>query len=167
MVGMGAGADSRPGSSPEEVLAALDGAIGVPLGPEAGAEAVLAVAGHAAAADERLRGVSGVRALLARPDLRAAVIARLDVLDGRVAAIEERLGSEAAKPAALEALNPALVTVRDALWAIRRDRLRTADAVLDFGGRDAGAAAVAAYTAVQMALSAIDRLEVRGRDSAG
>jgi glucosamine--fructose-6-phosphate aminotransferase (isomerizing) len=161
------GPDGRPASSPEEILAALDGAIGVPLGPHAGAEAVLAVAGHAAAADERLRGIPGVRALLARPDLRAAVTARLDVLDGRVAAIEARLESEAAQPADLEALNAALVTVRDALWAIRRDRLRTAGAVLDLGGRDAGPAAVAAYTAVQMALSAIDRLEVRGRDSAG
>ncbi len=39
--------------------------------------------------------------------------------------------------------------------------------MLDLAGRDAGPAAVAGFTAVQLALSAIDRLEVRGRDSAG
>ena len=53
------------------------------------------------------------------------------------------------------------------LWAIRKDRLRTAAAVADLAGRDAGEAALAGFTAVQLALSAIDRLEVRGRDSAG
>ena len=160
------GPDGGAAASPDEILAALDRAVAVPLASEVTAGGVLAVARHAAAADEHLRGVAGVRALLARPDLRAAVTARLDVLDERVAAIDRRLEAEAG-PADVEALNAALVTLRDALWAIRRDRLRTADAVLDFAGRDSGPAAVAAYTAVQMALSAIDRLEVRGRDSAG
>ncbi len=53
------------------------------------------------------------------------------------------------------------------MWAVSRDRLRTAVAVLDLAGRDAGDASVAGYLAVQQALSAIDRMEVRGRDSAG
>ncbi|HKA02722.1 MAG TPA: SIS domain-containing protein, partial [Acidimicrobiales bacterium] len=160
------GPDGRPASSPDKILGALDAAVAEPLGAEADPGAMLAVAAHVAAADTLLRGVPGVRALLARADLRAAVVARLDVLDARVAAIEEQLEAEGG-PSDLEAVNAALVNLRDALWAVRRDRLRTADAALDFGSRDASPGAVAAYTAVQMALSAIDRLEVRGRDSAG
>ena len=53
------------------------------------------------------------------------------------------------------------------LWQLRRDRLRTASAVADLAGRDAGSAALAGYLSIQQALSAIDRMEVRGRDSAG
>ena len=51
--------------------------------------------------------------------------------------------------------------------AVRKDRLRTAEMVGRFAGRDAGESAVAAYLTIQQALSAIDRMEVRGRDSAG
>jgi len=48
-----------------------------------------------------------------------------------------------------------------------QDRLRTARLVRDLAGRDAGIAAVAGYLTIQQAFSALDRLEVRGRDSAG
>ena len=67
----------------------------------------------------------------------------------------------------MEQLNAALVRAKDALWALRHDRLRTARAVADLAGRDATPSALAGFAAVQIALSAIDRLEVRGRDSAG
>ncbi len=58
----------------------------------------------------------------------------------------------------------------DALWCLREDRLATASAVADFLGADASGATeelVAAWWSIQVALSALDRLEVRGRDSAG
>ena len=61
-----------------------------------------------------------------------------------------------------EALNRALALVRDRLWALRRDRLRTADAVALLAGDLRTAAAIDGYLSVQIALSAIDRLEVRG-----
>jgi len=58
----------------------------------------------------------------------------------------------------------------DAIWSIREDRLATAAAVADLLGADAVEATedvVAGWWAIQVALSALDRLEVRGRDSAG
>src|SRR5207253_10345497 len=67
----------------------------------------------------------------------------------------------------LEQVDAALVRVRDATWAIERDRLRTAAAVESLAGRGAGLAALGAYLSVQQTLAALDRLEVRGRDSAG
>ena len=56
---------------------------------------------------------------------------------------------------------------RDAVWAVGRDRLRAAREVAALAGADPSVAALEAFFSVQVALSAIDRLEVRGRDSAG
>ena len=151
------------------LLAQLDAAVAA-----AGGFSTLAGAAAAAeAADTALRGVPGVRSLLADAWLPAALVARLDRLDAEVARIEGELDSgDAPAPVSpgspdVEAVNAALVRLKDALWAIRHDRLRTAQAVGDLAGPDAGVAALEAYTSVQTALSAIDRLEVRGRDSAG
>ena len=63
--------------------------------------------------------------------------------------------------------------MRDGLWSVGRDRLRAARAVSDLlsgvglSTGSASPAAVEAYLSVHQALSALDRLEVRGRDSAG
>ncbi len=67
----------------------------------------------------------------------------------------------------LEDVNAALVRARDAVWAVGRDRLRAAREVAALAGADPSGAALEAFFSVQVALSAIDRLEVRGRDSAG
>ena len=65
-------------------------------------------------------------------------------------------------------MNAAMITCKDALWAIRNDRIGGARAIVDLvGGVPSGAGALDAFHAIQIALSAIDRLEVRGRDSAG
>ena len=118
--------------------------------------------------DALLKGVPGVHALIGRHELVAAITARLDQIDGRASAREAELEADGVlTPDELELANAELIAVRDALWAVRKDRLRTAEAVAALAGRDAGEAAVAAYLSVQQALSAIDRLEVRGRDSAG
>ena len=61
-------------------------------------------------------------------------------------------------------------SLADALWCLREDRLVAASAVADFLGDGAASASegiVAAWWSIQVALSALDRLEVRGRDSAG
>jgi hypothetical protein len=70
-------------------------------------------------------------------------------------------------PDELERRGAASIALRDVLWSLRHDRLRTARDVAALAGRGAGEGAVAGYLAIQQSLSAIDRLEVRGRDSAG
>lgn len=125
------------------------------------------VAGRFEAVDRLLRGTPGVRALLGSPTLAG----RLDDACGdawdAVLAREEELDAATVDPSHLEHINAAVIRLKDAIWAIRRDRIRTAAAVADLTGTDAGPAAVDACAAIQAALSAIDRLEVRGRDSAG
>ncbi|MGH9119538.1 MAG: SIS domain-containing protein [Acidimicrobiales bacterium] len=119
-------------------------------------------------ADTLLRGVPGVRALLAAPDLAAAVDRLTAEIDVQVVRLDRALDEATAIGGAeLETLNAGMVRLKDAAWAIRRDRLRTAAAVAALARPGAGPAAVEAFTSIQVALSAIDRLEVRGRDSAG
>ncbi|HEY2814256.1 MAG TPA: SIS domain-containing protein [Acidimicrobiales bacterium] len=120
------------------------------------------------AANARLSGVAGVEALLQSPDLRAAIAHHTAQISSAVADIDARLdaGEDIALDR-LERINAALARVKDARWAIAKDRLRTAEAVGDLLDGSTSRAAVEAFTSVQIALSAIDRLEVRGRDSAG
>ena len=66
-----------------------------------------------------------------------------------------------------EELNVALVALKDAWWAIDRDRLNSARAVMDLTAELGPVENLSGWWAIQVALSSLDRLEVRGRDSAG
>ena len=107
-------------------------------------------------------------ALIGRYELGVGIAARLDQLDAA-----HRRGRESHRversldPDEQERIATELIDLRDAMWAVRYDRLRTAREVEALVGRDSTVAAIAGYLAVQQSLSALDRLEVRGRDSAG
>ena len=155
---------------PATVLGGLDQAMGVLSG--SGPALLSGLAGAASAVEEvdaLLRGAAGLQALLGGDGLRAAVAERIAAVDARIAAIDLALdaGELDVAPGGLEAVNASLVRLKDAAWAIGRDRLRNAEAVADLAGEGAGLAAIEGYASVQVALSALDRLEVRGRDSAG
>ena len=131
-----------------------------------------------AAADEvgavalTLRGPLGAGALIADPIAAVAFEHRAAELAERLLAIEARLdsaaGDETADADDIEARNAALIELKDAVWALRWDRLATARAIDELAARGPiGRGALAAYHSIQVALSALDRLEVRGRDSAG
>ena len=116
-------------------------------------------------ADRLLGGVPGLLALDRDPSLVGRVTATLAVAPGLLVGFEEVLGESTD----VEEANAALVRVRDALWSITRDRLGTHVGVASLRSAapapsDAG---LAVLLSTQQALSAIDRLEVRGRDSAG
>ncbi len=121
--------------------------------------------------DRQLRGVPGLRCLLDAPDLARKAGTRLTSLQERITKFESTLDQDAAATAPddeLERRNGALVRLKDALWAVLRDRLPNATAVRDLAGPgDLSPNTIAAYASIQTALSALDRLEVRGRDSAG
>ncbi|MSX95738.1 MAG: glucosamine-6-phosphate synthase, partial [Actinobacteria bacterium] len=131
-----------------------------------------------AAADQLLGGVAGVRALLEAPGLRASIVTLIDGLARQIVELENRLDSDANGHVALvgvelERLNAAVVNLKDAVWAVQRDRLRAAAGVaglldgVSTAGEPFHPAAVAVALSIHQALSALDRLEVRGRDSAG
>ena len=165
IVGVVSRPPTRPVPAAGEIIGGLDEAL-------AACPDVAGVVARAAASDALLRGLPGVLALTASVDLVASIVARLDQLDAFAAEVEARLDANddptgVLDAAALEQANADLIALKDALWAIRHDRLRTARLVGDLAGRDATDAATQGYLSIQQGLSAIDRLEVRGRDSAG
>jgi glucosamine--fructose-6-phosphate aminotransferase (isomerizing) len=160
IVGIVSRPPTRPTPSAEEVLAPLDAAI-------RSAGDLDTLTHEVAAVDRMLRGLPGVLALVDRHELVSAITTRLDELDSVVADAERALEASDVDADELEVAGARLIAARDVLWAVRHDRLRTAHAVAALAGRDASESALAGYLAVQQALSAIDRLEVRGRDSAG
>lgn len=131
------------------------------------------VAGFARAADaladlnRDLLGTPGIRSML-DPKVRELLADKVGAIEARIAQVEGDLDRGALpEHVSLEALNHSLVLLKDATWSIVRDRLRTADAVETLGKEGLENDGVEIYTSIQLALSAIDRLEVRGRDSAG
>ncbi len=138
---------------------------------------LVAACGRAAdrleAGDALLRGTAGVWALVHDRRLLAEVEGLTAQVGEAIKDIEAGLDADPrghdgdGEHDPLEAVNAAVVRLKDAVWSIERDRVRTARAVADLAGSEPGWASTEAYTAIQQALSAIDRLEVRGRDSAG
>jgi glucosamine--fructose-6-phosphate aminotransferase (isomerizing) len=115
-----------------------------------------------------LRDGGGVALLVRDQDLSIRVRATCATVRDWIAAIDARLDDESvATGGSLEEVNAALLALRDGVWAVERDRLPTADRVRELVGPGAGWSAVEIGTSIQQALAALDRLEVRGRDSAG
>src|SRR5918994_2875863 len=165
----------RPGDRtappPDAVAGPLDEAVAALASALPLLEACETAAGLVEGADALLTGTDGVHALGHDRQLLGKVEGLTATLADAVAGVEKQLDADAAAagadPAALELVNAAVVRLKDAVWAVGQDRVRTAKAVADLAGSEPGWAATEAYTSIQQALSAIDRLEVRGRDSAG
>ncbi len=150
------------------LVAALDDALGLLATVDPGA--LSAAAERVEAVDAELRGTPGVRCLLGDRAGIDTLEHRAEALQHAIDAIEAGLDAQQPgdlSPGGWEQLNAAVVRVKDAVWSVGRDRLRTARAVGELAGGDAGTAAIEAFTSVQVALASLDRLEVRGRDSAG
>ncbi|MGA1258663.1 MAG: SIS domain-containing protein [Ilumatobacteraceae bacterium] len=127
------------------------------------------IAESAARVDAALRGDAGMWLMAGNREFLTGLVSRLDRLDAHILDADRELEAADASvgAAALERSANALTSVRDTAWALRKDRIRTAQAVDAMAGAGASRSAISAYLSVQQALSAIDRLEVRGRDSAG
>src|SRR4051812_46195535 len=92
------------------------------VGLERAAKAVAGV-------DAALRGVPGVQALVGDPTLAQMLAERVGGVEARVHALEQALDQGDLRPEEgdVEAVNAAVVRLKDACWALLRDRLRNAD----------------------------------------
>ncbi|MFY9398284.1 MAG: SIS domain-containing protein [Desulfomonilia bacterium] len=85
---------------------------------------------------------------------------------------EERLLEQAAASFTTretEVLNQQLIALKDLSWALSKDVLANQEKIRDLSGnsRDLGPEAFEKYQRLNFTLNALDRLEVRGRDSCG
>jgi glutamine---fructose-6-phosphate transaminase (isomerizing) len=117
--------------------------------------------------DSLLSGVPGLRCLLGDADLVVRLEHECRIYEAAIADLETGLEAAGLDAAGHERINARLLALKDAVWAIGRDRIRTARGVDELGGGDGSLGALETLLSVQEALSSLDRLEVRGRDSAG
>ena len=153
---------TRETPTADQILGGLDAAL-------AARPYALAVAAQAGAVNSMLKGLPGVLALAGQVDLVASITSRTDQLMAFAAEIEAGLDSNDAglDADAQERASADLITLKDSVWTIANDRLRTVREVTALAGPAASTSSLAGYLVVQQAFSSIDRLEVRGRDSAG
>ena len=112
--------------------------------------------------DAQLRSVPGLRLLLQDRSVAGVLTHRCDQILATVQEIESTLESESKLDTAdLEQRNHELNRIRDALWAITRDRLRAADSVAELSNNATTPSALETFLSVHQALASLDRLEVR------
>ena len=165
---------SRPAPLPDSVLRRLQTVLDRLASErvERDENTLLEVAAELESIDRELKGTAGVACLLAEPGLAIgdAVEAKATAIKAVLVTIEARLDAGAASlsPGDLERINAVLVRLNDAVWAIGQDRVRTARGIAELAATSCPARpALEAFWAIEVALSSLDRLEVRGRDSAG
>ena len=164
--------DDRDDLDGDEIRGALDAVadgIGSIGGDDRLAEGLKSAAERLGAIDLELRTMPGVRTLVGDPTLLAELALKIEGIDALTTAIETRLdaGELDLTDDLVEPVNAAMVPLKDAVWAIRRDRIRAGRSIAELTGPSPSRSLVAGYWSVHVALSSIDRLEVRGRDSAG
>jgi glucosamine--fructose-6-phosphate aminotransferase (isomerizing) len=159
----------RPGTAAAPGLPDLVSRACAPdLEPDPSVDALASCAEALGYVDRKLRGPAGARALIGDPVSARALADRVADVERWVVEVENHLdrAAPATGPEQVEAFNAGIVAVRDAAWALGHDRLRVAEAVSAMAG-DVPDHAVDAYWSIEIALAALDRLEIRGRDSAG
>ncbi|MGY9072172.1 MAG: SIS domain-containing protein [Acidimicrobiales bacterium] len=165
--------DSRPALAPDTILNTLTGIRDdfVHAGSDLVALAAWLpeAARRLASVDDLLRSMPGVRLLTLDLAVCNTVAGLCAEIQESVLGVEQQLDALAPGEggASLEQVNAALIEVKDNLWAVQRDRVRNARAIVDLASGSPKSSAVPGLWSIQAALSSIDRLEVRGRDSAG
>ncbi len=146
-----------------EILVLLDAAL------DAGAKSDIDQLAQAVTmADKLLRGDAGQLCMADNHQLIASMTSRIDQLDAIVVAYEQSIEKSAGlqTESSQHALNE-IIRAKDAIWELRNDRIRMAKLVDALAGQGASESARSGYFSIQQAFSGLDRLEVRGRDSAG
>ncbi|MHC4958618.1 MAG: SIS domain-containing protein [Planctomycetota bacterium] len=116
-----------------------------------------------------LRGFPGLNSLLGSNEATDVLKAAVDRLGEGVSRFEQLLDQQAAGLGSrrVEHLNALLMRAKDAQFTLLRDRLGNLDKVRGLAAGSSNGGHLRAAYDVNVALNALDRLEVRGRDSAG
>jgi len=106
------------------------------------------------------------------PEIEETLRSRAAFLEGLLTAEEQWIDIQAGRfsTADLERIMSHLIRLKDAVWALHRDVLSTLDGVREFNGGNEFPLSGESFRKIRkilLLLNALDRLEVRGRDSAG
>ncbi|MCH1512070.1 MAG: SIS domain-containing protein [Acidimicrobiales bacterium] len=117
--------------------------------------------------ETEISGVPGTMTLLENPELMSFLVEKCGRLENSLTDFEILLNGSDSEVGEIEKINAGIIRMKDSLWSLSNDRVRMVKAVSDLCQGQRTESSVGTYISIQEALSAIDRLEVRGRDSAG
>ena len=119
--------------------------------------------------DSRLKRPSELRRLVNDRRLAAKLGGLVDDLGAGLAQLESSVEAQSTTLGGdeFERINATLIRLKDCAWSLGRDRLGAAEEIRDLADGAVSPAAMEAWLSIHIALSALDRMEVRGRDSQG
>ena len=112
-------------------------------------------------------GVPGTISLLDNSELLTLLIEKCKIIETSITNLERTLDQANSDLQDIEKINACIIQVKDLIWSLRNDRVRLINSVRELCQDKRERALVETFTSIHEALSALDSLEVRGRDSAG
>ena len=112
-------------------------------------------------------GVPGTISLLDNSELLTLLIEKCKIIETSITNLERTLDQANSDLQDIENINACIIQVKDLIWSLRNDRVRLINSVRELCQDKRERGLVETFTSIHEALSALDSLEVRGRDSAG
>ncbi len=116
---------------------------------------------------DRLKGAAGINALIKDNEFRVYLQGLCINITESITTFELELVKRGTNSQKLETLNADLITLKDLIWHIERDRVLVSISVEELLAGRKEDRFIEVFLSVQQILAGLDRLEVRGRDSAG
>ena len=116
---------------------------------------------------DRLTGAAGINALINDNEFRVYLQGLCTNITESITTFELELVKRGTSSQKLETLNADLTTLKDLIWHIERDRVLVSISVEELLAGRKEDRFIEVFLSIQQILAGLDRLEVRGRDSAG
>ena len=116
---------------------------------------------------DRLTGAAGINALINDNEFRVYLQGLCTNITESITTFELELVKRGTSSQKLETLNADLTTLKDLIWNIERDRVLVSISVEELLAGRKEDRFIEVFLSIQQILAGLDRLEVRGRDSAG
>ena len=116
---------------------------------------------------DRLTGAAGINALINDNEFRVYLQGLCTNITESITTFELELVKRGTNSQKLEILNADLITLKDLIWHIERDRVLVSISVEELLAGRKEDRFIEVFLSIQQILAGLDRLEVRGRDSAG
>ena len=116
---------------------------------------------------DRLTGAAGINALINDNEFRVYLQGLCTNITESITTFELELVKRGTSSQKLETLNADLITLKDLIWHIERDRVLVSISVEELLAGRKEDRFIEVFLSIQQILAGLDRLEVRGRDSAG
>ncbi len=140
---------------------------GVPDTAPTGLQEIQQLLESLALLENETSGMPGTITFLENPELISLLIEKCEGIEAAIGDFESSLDHNDYVLQDIEKTNACIIQAKDLIWTLSNDRVRLVESVRELSQEDRQEGLVETCISIHEALSALDRLEVRGRDSAG